>query len=109
VQTETSTLRDYNIEQVRNLAPIGSTIYAVIRSVAPSGMSRTMDLFVIHDGELLYLSGYFLDIHKTFYSRDKATNAIRVKGTGMDMVFDTVRTLAYAVHGDVNAYKYQTI
>lgn len=85
---------------LQEILPPGSVVYAIIRSVARSGMSRTMDLYAMEKGEagphLRYLTGYVSRV--LGLSRDKE-GAARIHGCGMDMVFATVHDLSYALHG----------
>jgi len=75
------------------------TLYAVVRSVAKSGMSRTMSFYTIHDGRLApvthsvgALLGYrMVDVDGRM--------ALRVEGCGMDMAFHVANSLSYALHG----------
>jgi len=82
------------IAQLRKLAPPGSTIRGIVRSVSRSGMSRTIDFYVVHEGDLAYLTGYFATVLGD--SRDKH-GALKVSGCGMDMVFGTVYHASHVV------------
>ncbi len=88
------------IANLRRVAPPGSTIFGIVRSVARSGMSRTVDFYVKSadpayrdDAGLRYLSGWFATAGG--YSRDKS-GALKIGGCGMDMVFGTVYNVASA-------------
>lgn len=86
---------------IEKLVPKGSTIYGVVRDVARSGMSRTIDFYTIGTDSkgapyLQYLSGYMATV--LGYSRARQ-GALKVKGCGMDMIFHCVNSLSYAMHG----------
>ena len=72
----------------------GDTVYTVLRSVAPSGMSRTMSLKVAKNGRILdltYCASVVLDYPLVEVN---GSRAIRVGGGGMDMGFHVVYSLA---------------
>lgn len=86
-----------------------STIHGIIRSVAPSGMSRTMSFVVAdtHEGKpyirnITHLVAKVLD-YKVIDVNGQ--NAIRVHGVGMDMIFDTVYELGIALHSNGYYFK----
>jgi hypothetical protein len=91
---------------IEKFAPKGSTIHGVVRDVARSGMSRTIDFYVIvppdriqgraPQARLQYLSGYMATI--LGYTRTRQ-GALKVRGCGMDMIFHCVNSLSYAMHG----------
>ena len=67
------------------------TVYVVLRSVSKSGMSRTMTLFVMRNGEPHYIT---YDVARAVgWNRDREGN-LKVSGCGMDMGFHVVYTLA---------------
>jgi hypothetical protein len=79
------------MEMLNKFLKPGSKVYTVVRSVAKSGMSRTIDLYTIHEGEMMYLSGYaatVLDYRRT------DQGALKVSGCGMDMCFHIVYSLS---------------
>lgn len=98
-------LGDYGLRE-------GSTVYAVIRSVSASGMSRTMSFYVAGtDGDgrpdvsnvtwhVAQILGYTL--------RDSryGERVIRVHGTGMDMVFAVVYDLSMTLFGNGYALRH---
>lgn len=92
-------LRAEAIEKLRKIAPAGSTIYAIVRTVSRSGMSRTIDFYVVdrRDGRLEYLTGYFA--HVTGWPR-APSGALKVNGCGMDMRFHSVYETASVVFRD---------
>lgn len=90
----------------------GATVYAVVRSVSASGMSRTMSFFVgsvDRDGrpavsnvtwQVAKLLGYRLQDSRY------GERVIRVNGTGMDMVFAVVYDLSNALFGNGYALRH---
>ena len=71
----------------------GTTIYTLCRRVSTSGMSRVIDLFVIHKNQPVSIAwcaaalmSYSLDSHSNGYG-------LKVSGAGMDMGFHVVYSL----------------
>lgn len=81
------------IAKLREIAPPGSTIYGIVRDVARSGMSRTIDFYVsgldvyTDKPTLHYLTGYFATV---LGWKRTPQGALKVSGCGMDMIFHTV-------------------
>lgn len=78
----------------------GDTIYTVLRSVASSGMSRTMSLKVAKDGKILDLTYYASVVLDYPLVEVNGSRAIRVGGCGMDMGFHVVYSLARVLFRD---------
>ena len=72
----------------------GDTVYTVLRSVAPSGMSRTMSLKVAKNGRIQDLTYYASIVLDYPLVEVNGSRAIRVGGGGMDMGFHVVYSLA---------------
>ena len=71
----------------------GDTVYSIVRTVAKSGMSRTIDFYVFRDNRPVYLTGYM----STALGIPRATGAhwaLKISGCGMDMCFATVYDLS---------------
>ena len=66
------------------------TVYAVIRKVSASGMKRTIDFYLIVNGELQCITYNIATV--LGLSLDKDRGLIR-NGCGMDMVWDTVHSV----------------
>lgn len=60
-------------------------IYAIVRSVARSGMSRTMSFFMVEDGGLINITHVVARVCGYKLNEDNWT--IRVRGCGMNMIF----------------------
>ena len=67
-------------------------IYAIVRSVARSGMSRTMSFFMVEDGELINITHVVARVCWYRFNKDNWT--IRVNGCGMDMIAHTLDVFA---------------
>jgi hypothetical protein len=79
----------------------GDTIYTVLRSVAPSGMSRTMSLKVATDKGVIQDLTYYASIVLDYPLVEvNGSRAIRVGGCGMDMGFHVVYSLARVLFRD---------
>jgi len=101
--------RQEAIAELQALLPKGSTVYAVIRSVSRSGMSRRIDLYTIAAGYgtdrgpsserygLAYLTGLASTV--LGWSADARKGGLRVDGCGMDMCFHTVYNLSACLYG----------
>jgi hypothetical protein len=78
----------------------GDTVYTLIRTIAPSGMSRTISLKVAKEGRILDLT-YFASVVLGWpLVEANGSRALRVGGAGMDMGFHTVYTLARVLFRD---------
>ena len=73
-------------------------VYASIRHVLPSGMSRIIDFCIIKDNCSCWLSGYISEI--TGFQQSKKDRGLRVHGCGMDMAYHVVSTLSEELYGD---------
>lgn len=93
--------REEAIAELRKMLPPGSTVYTIVTHVAKSGMSRHIRLYCLgeFDGRpgLLWISNYVA--RALGYSQDHRRGDLKVGGCGMDMCFDVVHSLSYALHG----------
>lgn len=94
------------IEKVKAMLLGVDTIYGIVRSVGASGVSRRIDMYVIIDNKLQYLSGYAAKVLGWKLS-DKG--GIVVRGCGMDMMFHTGSTLVESCGLDYKAFRYEVI
>ena len=72
----------------------GQDIYTIVRSVSSSGMSRTIDLFIVENGQIARIT------HSVALATDhkQARNgALSIGGCGMDMCFQIVYLLGCAL------------
>lgn len=97
--------RQEAIAKLRQWLKPETTVYTVLRSVSASGMSRTLDLYVVVEGDILRITWSVAKALDATYDRKK--EALKVMGYGMDMGWDTVYHLSYAVLGDGYALKHR--
>lgn len=89
--------RDDARTTLRALLPPGTTVYTIVRSVARSGMSRTIDCYKLSESGPRWLSGL---IAKACGYRQAPGGALKVSGCGMDMGFAVVYELSQALYPD---------
>jgi hypothetical protein len=86
------------IAELRRDLPEGSTVYTTVHTVAQSGMSRTMTLFAVVNGEV-----YNLNVKAAQLGIGTRTknDTLRLGGAGMDMGFHAVYTLSSILYREV--------
>lgn len=85
----------------------GSRVYVSVASVSESGMSRTLRVFIVSDGQICNVTHYVgKALGWTVTDNKSGQRVIRVNGGGMDMSRHLVECLAYALHGEDEALKY---
>jgi hypothetical protein len=89
--------RENALASLRKLLTPGDTVYAIVRSVSRSGMSRTIDFYTFTDGTPSYLSGH---ISKALDYRRNDSGALKVGGAGMDLASHCVYHLGRALYPD---------
>jgi hypothetical protein len=89
--------RQEAISWIKNVVFKDATVYGIVRSVARSGMSRTIDFYVMRDNQPMYLTGYMSTILKMKRSKE---GALKVAGCGMNMIFACVYELNRALGDD---------
>lgn len=95
------------ISTLRQIVPAGSTVYTILRHVSQSGMSRSISLVAVANGEIERLDFY---VARALDSRiDRKYNGIKVGGVGMDMGFDLVYTLSMRLYQDGYALSHRWI
>ena len=82
------------------------TVYGIVRHVSASGMSRDIDLYVIKDNQMIYLTGYASTVLDYPMSKNQG---MKVGGCGMDMVFHCVSSLAQAIGRDYKTLRSEII
>lgn len=97
--------RDEARGYLRGFVAQGDTAWTVLRHVSASGMSRSISLVLVHDGEPQDVSHLVAraigrKIHRTRYG-------IACNGAGMDMGFDLVYTLSVALFEDGYALRHR--
>jgi hypothetical protein len=89
--------KDSALGVLKSLLVKGDRVYGIVRSVARSGMSRTIDFYILKDNQPVYLTTYM----SVVLSIPQAKNgALRVAGCGMDMIFATVYELSMRLFSD---------
>jgi hypothetical protein len=86
---------DEAIISLRQLLKPGDTVYCVLRNVSRSGMSRSIDLYVMKNNEprrITCTAGLVLG-----YPLDRKNDGLKVRGCGMDMGFHCVYSLSHAM------------
>lgn len=76
------------VAALREMLTPGDTIYTVLRHVTRSGMSRSIDCYVMRDGVPVWLSRRVAIA--TGLSWDSKREAVKVSGCGMDMGYHVV-------------------
>ncbi len=84
--------RDEAITYLRAKLKPGDALHTTVTNVARSGMSRTIRVFLIRDGEAQDISGYVANA--VGFSRDHKRGGLRLAGCGMDMGFEAVYQLS---------------
>lgn len=69
-----------------------SKIYAIVRGVAKSGMSRRLSFFMVDDGALINITQVIAQVLD--YKLNKREWSFRVGGCGMDMIAHTLDCFA---------------
>lgn len=82
--------RDYLLTMIKP----GQKVYTKINHVSASGMSRSISLYVVHDDDIINITPSVARL--LGYNIDKY-DGVPVKGCGMDMCFDTVYNLGFAL------------
>lgn len=98
--------RQQCIDKVKSLLDGVNTVYGIVRHVSASGMSRDIDLYIIKDNQMVYLTGYASTILDYPMSKNQG---MKVGGCGMDMVFHCVSSIAYAIGRDYKTLKSEII
>lgn len=84
-------------KQLKKLLKPGTIVYAVLRHVSASGMTRWIDFYTFKGNERIYLSGYMSIV--TDYSRDwRKHEGLKIEGCGMDMGFAVVYNLGRVLY-----------
>ncbi len=87
------------LETLSEMLNPGDTVYCVLRHVAPSGMSRWIDLYVMRDDEPRWISWHaakLLDYSVNTNNHD----GVKMTGAGMDMGFALVYSLSQSLFPD---------
>ena len=69
-----------------------SKIYATVKSVSRSGMSRRIEFYVVREGEIIRIGWYLSRVNGYKYD---ANVGMQVNGCGMDMIFHVISNFNY--------------
>lgn len=97
--------RDEAIASLKQRLKTGTVVYTVLRSVSDSGMSRTLDLYVVAKHEIVRITWSVAQVLESTYDRRK--EALRVHGCGMDMGHHVVCNLSRVILGDESALQHR--
>lgn len=81
--------------KLRELLKDHPTIYTVIRSVSSSGLSRTMEFWIVQGDSLRRITTLFIDV---LGWGESPKGALKVQGIGMDMSWHACYSI-YAILG----------
>ena len=84
-------------EKLALYAPKGATLYTVLRHCARSGMSRSIDVYAMHNNEPVCLT--WAACRLLGWPFDAKNGGVKLSGCGMDMGFHLINSLSYAAHG----------
>lgn len=87
------------IKELREILQPGDTVYTVLRHVSRSGMSRTIDCYIIRDNQPLYIS-YWAALAIGKNPPKWGEDGIKLSGCGMDMGYYLVYCLSRALYSD---------
>lgn len=82
-------------ESLAKLVSRGDTVYTILRHVSRSGMSRSISMFVIKDGEPVELDYWASRLLGNRFDQDNG--GLKIGGAGMDMGFALVYNLSVAM------------
>lgn len=86
------------LTRLREMFPVGSTAYTVLRGVSRSGMTRKIDVYAMTDGEPGAVT--YLVSQVTSFRRDRQSGALVVPGCGMDLGFHVVYAMSLNLYPD---------
>ena len=100
------TERDGARETLRELLPPGTTVFTVLRHVSRSGMSRSIDAYLVteHDGQPDHRWLSRLISKATGISFDERREALKMNGAGHGLR-DHSRSRLHAVPGRVHVHR----
>lgn len=101
------------IERLRELFPVGATVFTHVDHVARSGMSRQIRAYSIRPAPASPSGVHVWDVSgfvaRALARRGSIDDGVRCGGCGMDMAFELVYSLAQVLHGDGYALKKEAI
>lgn len=99
-------MRQEAITELRKIFKPGDTLFAIVRSVARSGMSRRMDYYAMQDGELRWITPLMVkagvpDESWASWRKRRDYEGARIDGCGMDMIFESAYRLGHLLFARV--------
>jgi hypothetical protein len=88
--------RQARCAELRKLLKPGDTVYTALKHVSRSGMYRVIDTYVMKDNIPLRISWSVAEV--TGFGYDKRHEGVKASGCGMDMGFEIVYNLSYALY-----------
>jgi hypothetical protein len=89
--------RDVTLERCGRYQDMLPRVFFLVRSVAKSGMSRRLSVFVVSDGDLARLDWAFSIVGG--YGLAEGKDGFRIDGCGMDMGFAALEHVAREAFG----------
>jgi hypothetical protein len=94
--------KEEGVERLRQLLPIGTAVFTIVRSVSRSRMKREIDvLFWDNTSKEPVIFSWLAGLVLAYGLGQQ--NAVIVRGSGMDMSFHLVSQIALAPHGRADA------
>jgi hypothetical protein len=90
--------RAHNIARIKELAPQGSEVTGIVRTVNRMGDRRVINLLVSSGGAIVKLDGFLVGAG-LYKMNPRGEMGLVVGGGGMDMIAATVANIARHVHG----------
>lgn len=90
--------RQEAIAHLRTLIKPGDTVYTVLRHVSRSGMSRTIDVFIMRDGQPCRITRSVGQATGIDY--DRKHEGLKLGGCGYDVGFHAVYALAHSLFSE---------
>ena len=84
-------------ERLKQWLRPGNTVFTILRHVSQSGMMRHISLYVIKRNSPIYLD---YSVSQLLECPMAKSEGLKRSGCGMDMGFDLVYSLSYALFGD---------
>ena len=94
--TQKQSARDDAITALRETLKPGDTVYTVLRNVSRSGMTRSIDAYVIHGNSPHWISRRVAAAIDAPF--DEKRDAVKMGGCGMDMGFALVYQLSHTLY-----------
>lgn len=101
----TEVQHDTAIQKLREVITTGATIYVVLRHKNKLGTCRWLEFYHVQEGELKRITWDVVLATQSEYCREH--DAVKVTGSGLDVGFASVDSLADALFGAGRALKHR--